>query len=325
LRYKDNDTTRIARLTQIQHLLHKNQIGLTAKELATLCDSTVCTIQRDLLALQTDLHIPIINEGHDRYGILKDYILPPVAYSLYEALILFLCARLMIRQTDNCNPYTQSAISKIISLMPKPLAAQLNQSVKYLSQKPPDPEKIVIFEKVSKAWVTQKRLKITYNSQHRRKIEEWYVDPYFVEMTGVGYSMYLIGYAECGDTMGIQTFKLNRIEQAEILDQDFEISHEIKMDELLNSAWGVMWGENIQVKLKLSSSVARRVKESFWHPSQVIEDLPDGGCLMTVKVGSTLEMTPWIRGWGPDVEVLEPKELRTQFKGWAKRLGEMYG
>lgn len=34
MRYKDNDTTRIAQLTQIQHLLHKNQIGLTAKELA---------------------------------------------------------------------------------------------------------------------------------------------------------------------------------------------------------------------------------------------------------------------------------------------------
>ena len=87
MRYKDNDTTRIARLTQIQHLLHKNQIGLTAKELATLCDTTVRTIQRDLLVLQSDLHIPIIKKGLDRWGIIKDYILPPVAYSLYEALV----------------------------------------------------------------------------------------------------------------------------------------------------------------------------------------------------------------------------------------------
>jgi predicted DNA-binding transcriptional regulator YafY len=35
-------------------------------------------------------------------------------------------------------------------------------------------------------------------------------------------------------------------------------------------------------------------------------------------------MTPWIRGWGPDVEVLEPAELREQFRGWAERLREMY-
>jgi proteasome accessory factor B len=319
------DTSRAGRLTQIQHFLHKHSQGLTTRELASMCDTTMRTIQRDLQVLGTEMHIPIEDKGSGRYGILTDYVLPPVAYSLYEALILFLAARLMVRQTDNCNPYTQSAISKIISMMPAPLAAQLTRSVKFLGQKPPDPGEVAVFEKVSKAWVTQKRLKISYNSMHRGKIEEWYVDPYFVEMSGVGYSMYLIGYAECGETMGIQTFKLNRIQQAEILDQDFEISHEIKMDELLSSAWGVMWGENVQVKLKFSSSVARRVKESFWHPSQVIEDLSEGGCLMTVKVGSTLEMTPWLRGWGPDLEVLEPAELRKQFKGWAKRLGEMYG
>jgi predicted DNA-binding transcriptional regulator YafY len=41
-------------------------------------------------------------------------------------------------------------------------------------------------------------------------------------------------------------------------------------------------------------------------------------------VYSTLEMTPWIRGWGPDVEVIEPIELRQQFKVWAERLGKMY-
>lgn len=318
------DANRAVRLSQIQHFLHKNPQGLTSRELSGLCNATVRTIQRDLLILQSDLHIPIIDKGDDRYGILKEYVLPPLTFSLYEALILFLAARLMVRQTDSRNPYTQSAISKIISLMPKPLAAQLNQSVKFLGQKPLDTNELEIFEKVSRAWVTQKRLRIIYNSMHRRQTEEWYVDPYFIEMTGVGYSIYLIGNGESGEKMGIQTFKLNRIQQAEILDQDFEISHEIKMDELLSSAWGVMWGENIQVKLKFSSAVTLRVKETFWHPSQVIEDSREGGCLMTVKVGSTLEMTPWIRGWGADVEVLEPKELREQFKGWVKKLGEMY-
>jgi predicted DNA-binding transcriptional regulator YafY len=135
----------------MQHYLHKNQEGVTARDLAKLCDTTVSTIQRDLLVLQADLHIPLIKKSYDRYGILKDYILPPVAYSLYEALVLFLCARLMVRQTDNRNPYTQSAITKIISLMPKPLAAQLTQSVKFLGQKPLDANEVAIFEKVSKA------------------------------------------------------------------------------------------------------------------------------------------------------------------------------
>jgi len=86
----------------------------------------------------------------------------------------------------------------------------------------------------------------------------------------------------------------------------------------------VIWGEETEVKLKFSPKVARRVKESVWHPSQGIEDLPDGGCLLTVRVGSTLEMTPWIRGWGPQVEVLAPQGLRDEFREFANQLYEMY-
>jgi predicted DNA-binding transcriptional regulator YafY len=45
---------------------------------------------------------------------------------------------------------------------------------------------------------------------------------------------------------------------------------------------------------------------------------------MTVRGGCTLEITPWFRGWGPDVEVLEPEELRDRFRGWGEELNEIY-
>ncbi|MBT9166300.1 MAG: hypothetical protein DDT25_00983 [Chloroflexi bacterium] len=45
--------------------------------------------------------------------------------------------------------------------------------------------------------------------------------------------------------------------------------------------------------------LTKRLRESV----QEIQDLPDRGCLLTVRIGSTLEIMPWIRGWGPDVEV----------------------
>ena len=324
MRQKYSDTSRFVRLTQIQHFLHKNQNGVTAKDLAKLCDTTVRTIQRDLLVLQSDLHVPIITKGHDRYGILNDYILPPVAYSLYEGLILFLAARLLIRQTDEGNPHIQSAISKLISIMPEPLAVQLRQSVDYIGNKSVNQDELNVFEKVSIAWVTRKRLRILYHSLHSGQIKEWYINPYFVEMSGVGYSIYLIGYAESGEQMGIFTFKLNRIREIEVLNEEFQVPFELNLDKLLSSSWGVIWGDDVRVKLKFSSLVTRRVKESIWHPSQIIEDSPDGGCLLTMQVGSALEMTPWIRGWGSDVEVLEPETLRRDFKRWSQELFKMY-
>ena len=323
--YKQNtDESRVVRLTQIQHFLHKNKAGLTSKELAQLCDTTVRTIQRDLLVLQSDLHIPLTNKGHDRYGIMNEYVLPPVSYSLYEALGLFLAARLIIRQTDDSNPHIKSALIKLTSAMPKSLGINLRKSIANFGKRLMDIEELDVFEKIAIAWVTQKRMKIIYQSLSHDQDKEWLVNPYFIEMTGVGYSTYLIGYGESADRNGLTTFKLNRIKKVNILDEDFNIPDDFNIEKLLGSSWGVMWGDEIIVKLRFSANVARRVKETVWHQSQQIQDLPDGSCILILKVGSTLEITPWIRGWGSDVEVLEPAELRYQFKNWAKELGKMY-
>jgi len=43
-----------------------------------------------------------------------------------------------------------------------------------------------------------------------------------------------------------------------------------------------------------------------------------------LRISNPLEVTPWIRGWGPDVEVLEPESLRNEFKAWAGQLFKIY-
>jgi predicted DNA-binding transcriptional regulator YafY len=93
---------------------------------------------------------------------------------------------------------------------------------------------------------------------------------------------------------------------------------------LLASSWGIFTGDAISIVLKFSPHVTRRVKESVWHISQLIEDTPDDGCLLSLQVNSALEITPWIRSWGPDVEVIEPITLRDEFKKWAHELNEIY-
>ncbi len=314
---------RSTRLTRIQHLLHQNPRGLTARELATLCGVCVRTLQRDLLSLQADLQIPLTQEG-DRYGIIEGYLLPPVAFSLYEAMALFLASRLVLRQIDEDNPHMASALAKIAGALPPELAGRLKIAVQAIKKKPSNPDFIAIFEKVAIAWSTQRRMKISYLALKSSDEKEWLLEPYFVDMTGVGYSTYVIGRALRKEIDEITTFKLERVRKAEILEEGFEIPGDIDLGKLLASSWGVMTGEETQVKLKFSPQVTRRVKESIWHPSQNIADLPDGGCLLTVKVGSTLEMTPWIRGWGADVEVLVPEKLRKEVVASAKQTLKNY-
>ncbi len=319
----DRGLDRAIRLARIQHLLHKNGRGLTTRELAHLCGVSVRTIERDILSLQTDLAVPLTKRG-DRYGILDSYLLPPVSFTLYETMALTLAARLVLRQTDEANPHTESALIKLAGMLPSGACDQLKQSAKNLRKKPHDATYLRVFERVAIAWCTQRRLKIRYQSLRSEETREWLLDPYFVDMTGAGFSTYVIGQASREGRSGLITFKLDRIRDIEILEEGFEIPPDADLDELLKSSWGIMRGDETVVKLKFSPQVTRRVKESVWHPSQVIEDLPDGGCLLTVKVASTLEMSPWIRSWGPEVEVLEPAGLREEFRGWARKLWEMY-
>lgn len=70
--------------------------------------------------------------------------------------------------------------------------------------------------------------------------------------------------------------------------------------------------------------VTRRVQESVWHPSQSIQVSEDGGCILTVKINHTLEMMPFIRAWGDQVEMLKQAELREQIAEEYRRAVEIY-
>lgn len=313
---------RSTRLAQLQHLLHKNPNGLTTRELARLCGVCIRTIQRDMLTLH-DLDVPLAQKG-DRFSLVGGYILPPVSFSMYEAMAIFLATRLVLRQIDEDNPHITAALTKLASVLPSSLAERLKETIQSLERKPLNPEYIRVFEQIAIAWSTQRRMKILYQSLQSKEAREWSLEPYFIDMTGVGYSAYVIGHATREGKDGIITFKLDRVKQAELLEESFEIPEGLSLESLLGSAWGVVWGEETEIKLKFSPHVTRRVKESIWHPSQTIEDFADGGCILTVHVGSTMEITPWIRGWGPDVQVLAPEPLRSEFRSWAGQLYEMY-
>jgi predicted DNA-binding transcriptional regulator YafY len=81
----------------------------------------------------------------------------------------------------------------------------------------------------------------------------------------------------------------------------------------------------VGVVLKFHPRVAHRVRETRWHRSEQMEEQPDGSLLWRARVAEVQEMLPWIRGWGADVEVLAPKELRETMMGEARALARMYG
>jgi CRISPR-associated endonuclease/helicase Cas3 len=125
----------------------------------------------------------------------------------------------------------------------------------------------------------------------------------------------------------MRTLKIERIERAELTSEPYDIPADFDPRMLLSDAWGIWYTENepIEVTLKFHPRVTSRVRETRWHRSQQETELEDGSLLWKAKVAEPQEMIPWIRAWGADCEVLEPKELREALMGEAKVLAEKYG
>ena len=67
--------------------------------------------------------------------------------------------------------------------------------------------------------------------------------------------------------------------------------------------------------LRFSPTVAGRVQETRWHPSERVAVDADGRLTWEARVSGTLEIRSWILGWGAEVEVLGPPELRAEIAG----------
>lgn len=321
---EDRIMSKAARLQKIVHLLYRNPHGLTTQELATFCGVTARTIQRDLKELQ-EAGIPVWHdEDTGRYTIIKGYYLPPIHFNLYEASALYLAARLLARYSDEHNPIIVLALAKLAGAMPEAIAAHIHHTIRSLAYRTENRTFARVLEIVALGWATGRKVRIWHQAAGSENVHEYLFSPYFLEPSSVGYATYTIGYSSWFDD--IHTFKLERICKAQLTEETFEIPEDFDGAELLGSAWGVMFGDEVEeVVLRFSPDVTRRVKESIWHSSQMREDCDDGGCILRVRVAHPLEMKPWVRGWGADCEVLSPEWLREEIGEEMRRAAEVYG
>lgn len=313
---------RTARMLRISHLLYQYPRGLTAERLAEFCEVSKRTIYRDIAAIQdTDV---AISQDRGRYLLDFGVFLPPLKLNLMEATALFLAARLVSRHTNDRDPNIESAFIKLGTALPRPVAQHVSDTVAVMKTKPENSQYSKVFNILARAWATGKRVCIKYPhvEGNRRIVEDRLVEPFFLEPSQIGHSCYLIAY--CHHAQGLRTFKLERIQGAELTDQDYEIPSDFDANKYLRPSWGVVADEEVEVRLRFTPAVAARVQESRWHPSQRMEILPDGSVDFTVKVAGTMEITPWILGWGLDAEVLAPEDLRCKFARWTAAMAARY-
>src|SRR5581483_3079919 len=281
----------------------------TTVELAERLGCHRRTVLRYLGDIGATGQLPLYRDEQHRWRLVEggQVPLPALTLDLREGAALYLAARLLTQQTDERNGHVISALDKLARAMPGPLAAQLETIVTATATAQYQaPDMTAIFSAMVLGWAHHRIVEVTYRPSHAAAAFTCRFAPYLMEPSGIGRTIYVIGAIM--PSGALRTFKLERVGKATLHTDTFAIPTDFNGQELLDRAWGIMYGgeEPVTVRLRFSKYVAERVHETRWHASQRIVDLPDGGCEWEARIGDITEIGYWVRGWGRDCEVLEP-------------------
>ncbi len=307
---------RMARLLKIITLVKANP-RLNRLDLARICEvNSVRTIQRDINTL-TIAEVPIYWSG-EGYEIMPGFFLPPLALRLEEALALILSAKAYGSGEGKFHENAlESAIAKIMATFPETTKNLLEEdSVKIDVGHREMSDSNGLITRLHEAIFNKEQLRVVYYSYSSNKVSERIIDPY--ALTFRGRAWYLVAHCHTKDQ--VLLFRTNRIEKIQNTGKIFEYPNDFSMKDYMAKCWKVMNGEETKVVVKFDAKIAPLIKEVKWHPTQQIEDLPDGSILYTVTVAGTKEISFWILSYGADAEVISPESLRDEVMLVAKKM-----
>jgi predicted DNA-binding transcriptional regulator YafY len=259
-------------------------------------------------------------------GLLVDKYLAPLRLNIFEALSLFIAARLLSRQSKERDPHVESLLEKLADTLPPPVSRHVLKSAEAIRRSPENKEYVRTLESLMRAWMNGQTVRMWYQSAWQDNVKERLFDIYFIEPLEHVYSCYVIGLDHSHGE--IRSFKVKRIRRIEMTEERYRIPSKFDIFQRWANSWGIVAAADappIHVKLRFTKNIAFMIKEAVWHHSQKIEDTEDGGCLLTVTVSDLSEIKLWIRAWGAEVEVLEPESLRLDVARDAKNVYSLYG
>ena len=311
--------TRTARLRQLEEILLLKPGGLRVSDLSQQFKVNRRTIYRDLNFL-AEQGVPLWQE-HGVFRINRARYQMAVRLTYHESVALVLAGLLLARTFDERNPHVISALRSLAVTLPEPFRAQLERAAFRTQSHQANHRHTAALEAIAEGWGTGHKVQITYCSPKDDALHERTIAPYFLEPTSSG--VYVIGHDEAsGET---RTFKLERVQTARLLPDPYVIPAGFDPIGYLQHSWQIMTGDQpAEVVLRFIPEAAAYVRERIWHASQALDAHPDGGLTLRLCIAEPREMLPWIRSWGPQVEVIAPEWLRERVAEDLRRGAQIY-
>ena len=177
------------------------------------------------------------------------------------------------------------------------------------------------FQSLCQALLSRKRVDMTYYSRPTDSTSERQVSPqrliYYRD------NWYLDAW--CHLRQGLRSFSIDAIQQLQITAETAQEIDEVELNRELQSGYGIFSGaQTREAVLRFNPGIARWVSRETWHSEQRGEFDETGRYLLCVPYSQDTELIMDILKHGPEVEVLEPVELRERVKTRIESMRELY-
>jgi predicted DNA-binding transcriptional regulator YafY len=210
-----------SRVLTVLELL-QSRPSISGPELAARLEMDVRTVRRYIMHLQ-DVGIPVeANIGrHGGYRLRPGFKLPPLMLTEEEATAIMLgllgTSWLEIGQSSIAVEGALAKVSRVLPLHARERLKAMSTHLFFSSPRQEARPDISLVLTLSEAIGQQQRIAMDYHS-HYDQVTHREVEPY--GMVGWSGRWYLVGY--CCLRQDYRTFRLDRIQQAEVLEESFE-------------------------------------------------------------------------------------------------------
>src|SRR3990170_337098 len=268
------------------------------------------------------------NAGNLRLRNLKklpNIKLPDINLSLPEIISLyFLKGEERLYKGTDIGKHINSAFNKIGVFAPNGLADKIDK-IKTLfipfSKFAKDYSgKERFIESLTEGMLQKKTCHVKYHSFSENEIKEFRIDPLnFFERKGGLY--FFARITRFGD---IRMLAVERIQTMELTNDYFEYPDDFDPEEVLSSAFDIIYDDPIEAKIWFPAAQARYIKERQWAKEQKIKEQKDGSIILEMKTSGFWDVKKWALSFGAEAEVLEPKELREAIGNEIKKVMGVY-
>jgi predicted DNA-binding transcriptional regulator YafY len=242
----------------------------------------------------------------------KTWGLPSALLTEGEFLALVLGAECAQRYAGTAlEASLRSAVAKVTRSLRGPVTVDLDALRQGFSVSPPSAQGAAqeTLTALLGAIRERKLVRMRYYAAYKRQEAEREVQP--VHLVNREGDWYLVAYDR--SRSDYRYFHAGRIRKLRVLGRALRPRPQAEVEAWMAQSFRILTGgSEEEVAVRFDAEQAPYIRDRVWHPSQRIEEKPDGGLVLRFRTTGLLGVRRWVLQYGPHAEVLEPATLREE-------------